>query len=135
MRLNNAARETMIQGSTRGRGEMKEWKGEEEAAYPLSARVIRQALLEVLSQLNATMETNTESFTSLSIHTMLLSIFLQIINYICLHQINSNFCGFGCGTQGAHLPLSQTTYTTPLSSCSIFFRHFVLAFVTYLCIT
>lgn len=56
---------------------MKEWKGEEkEEAHPLLKRVIRQALLEVLSRLNGAMEGNNESITSLSPRTVLLSVFL-----------------------------------------------------------
>lgn len=45
---------------------MKEWKREAEEAYPLLKRVVRRALLEVLSRLNGAMEGNIESITSVS---------------------------------------------------------------------
>lgn len=43
---------------------MKEWKREAEKAYSLLKRVVRRALLEVLSRLNGAMEGNIESITS-----------------------------------------------------------------------
>lgn len=71
MRGNRAERETMTQGSTGGRVGMKGWK-REGWVYPLLKRVVRRALLEVLSRLNGATEGNIESITSVSLTYSLL---------------------------------------------------------------
>lgn len=76
MRGTRADRETMTQGSTGERGGMKGWKSEG-WVYPLLKRVVRRALLEVLSRLNGATEGNIESITSVSLtYSPPLSLFL-----------------------------------------------------------
>lgn len=66
----------MTQGSTGGRGGMRGWKSEG-WVYPLLKRVVRRALLEVLSRLNGATEGNIESITSVSLtYSPPLSLFL-----------------------------------------------------------
>lgn len=76
MRGSRADRETMTLGSTGRRGGIKGWK-REGWVYPLLKRVVRRALLEVLSRLNGATEGNIESITSVSlIYSPPLSLFL-----------------------------------------------------------
>lgn len=66
MRGNRAQRANLTQGSTGGRGEMEGLEGEE-WVYPLLKRVVRRALLEVLSRRNGATEANIKSITSVSL--------------------------------------------------------------------
>lgn len=56
---------------------MKWWDGKERWVYPLLKRVVRRALLEVLSRLNGATEGNIESITLVSLtYSPPLSVFL-----------------------------------------------------------
>lgn len=78
--------ETVTQGSTGGRGEIKELK-REERAHPLLKRVVRRALLEVLSRLNGATEGNMESITP-----VLLALLLFSSSVLLTLRISHPFC-------------------------------------------
>lgn len=115
MRGNRAERETMTQGSTGGRGEMKGWK-REEWVYPLLKRVVRRALLEVLSRLNGATEGNIESITPVSLTLLLflssLPVTLLISHLLCLPPLSSlappPFFISIPHMRGHHCPVSQS---------------------------
>lgn len=80
--------------------EVKWWDGKERWAYPLLKRVVRRALLEVLSRLNGATEGNIESITLVSLtYSPPLSVFLphdspNISPAAFFHSLYLHSCSF-----------------------------------------